>query len=403
MKTYVARQPIYGFGRKIEGYELLYRSAESPFRFTGEVDGDDATQMLISDAITAFGMDHLTGGQKAYVNFTRSLLLGDFATLLNPRDFVIEILEDTLVDQALLDCLAKKKSQGYCFALDDYVGNPSFDPLLPLVDIIKVDFIACTQQKRKSIAESMKKHGKILLAEKVETEEEYEEAMKEGYTLFQGYYFDKPVLFSAQLATVQHSTSMHLMQVSSKPDLQFEHLAEIIRMDVSLSFRLLQHVNTMHFYRGGEVNSIQSALVMMGLNEVRRWIALIFVRETYQDNLENSKTALVRGLFCERIAIQTGRKQDKEDAFMCGMFSMLDVIMQEDMTALLESLALSDQVRAVLLGEEGFLRDILNFVKQYERGYWEDVQHFIDHSKLDDERVTQAYVTCLQDADRLFA
>lgn len=402
MKTYVARQPIYGLGRKIEGYELLYRSAESPFRFTGDVDGDEATQMLISDSITAFGMDHLTGGRKAYVNFTRSLLLGDFAMLLNPRDFVIEILEDTLVDQELLDCLMEKKEKGYCFALDDYIGDASFDPVLPLVDIVKVDFMDCSPEKRRAIANDMLEKGKILLAEKVETEEEYQEAMQQGYTLFQGYYFDKPMLFSAQLATVQHSTSMQLMKESSKPDMLFENLAEIIRMDINLSYRLLQHANTMHFYRGGEVNSIQSALVMMGMNEVRRWIALIFVRETYQDNQENSKTALVRGLFCERLAIACGRKQDKEDAFMCGMFSMLDVIMEKDMTDLLNSLAISERVRAVLLGEEGALRDILNFVKYYERGYWEEVQDYITRYHLNDERVTQAYVACLQYADRLF-
>lgn len=191
MNVYLARQPIYDAVRKLSAYELLYREDETN-RFSGSVNGNAATSILVSDAITVFGIKNITNGNLAYINFTKQLILEDFALLLSPDEVVVEILEDTIVDEDILQKLSELKQKGYTIALDDYTGDGQYDRIMRYVDIIKVDFAANSKEKIVEFAERFKPMGQALLAEKIETEEEFLFAIQQGYQLFQGYYFSKP-------------------------------------------------------------------------------------------------------------------------------------------------------------------------------------------------------------------
>ncbi len=216
MNIYIARQPIYDKDRHLYGYEFLYRDS-STNSFNPAMNGTAATRTLVSNLINEFGVDAMTGGHYAFVNFTRDLLTSNFPFLLNSRQFIIEILENVTLDNALLPHLEKIKSKGYKIALDDYVGE-AHESGLAAVDILKVDFMQTTPGERQDIAGRHRGHV-TLLAEKIETEEEFHSAQAMGYTLFQGYYFSKPVPFSKPVAQVASATSSLLWEEIRRPSL----------------------------------------------------------------------------------------------------------------------------------------------------------------------------------------
>lgn len=404
MKIYIARQPIYGIDKKIFGYELLYRNEKYKSSCSEDIDGNSATRTLISDAITAFGLEKLTKGTFAFVNFTHDLIMSEIPQLLNPKDFIIEILEDAVVDENLINQIIMLKEKGYIFALDDYVGDPRFDVLIPIVDIVKTDLLGLSLEDRANIANMLVYFDKRMLAEKIETEEEFEDSKKKGYTLFQGYYFEKPLLLTASLPEVQNSTCINVFSEVLKEDIDFANLANIIKTDVSLSYKLLKHINTLKFYRGTEVSSIYIALLRMGSKEVRRWISLVFIREiTNKQKDEKIKIALIRGLFAEKISHIVQQKKYGEEAFFVGTFSMLETLMEEDFIKILDSICVSNQVKEALILEQGILYYILKFVKEYEVGNVDAVMEFIDACELDSVQVAFDYMESVKYAEEIFA
>lgn len=401
MKAYVARQPIYDQNGEIFAYELLYRSVHK-VDFTRNVERDRATQTVLSDAVTTIGMGTLTGGRRAFVNFTGSLILSQIPDLLSPQDFVIEILEDTVVDDLLLRSVKERKQQGFTIALDDYIGDQMFHCLLPLIDIVKVDFKLIKGNARRALSAKLRSMPLRMLAEKVETEEEYAEAKADGYTLFQGYYFGRPVTLSAETPKILESTCVRMFQELTRTELDFAKMTSIIRMDVDLTYKLLTHVNTLQYYRGYTVNSIYKALLRMGVREVRRWLTLVFIRDFVgKSNEETAKTAFVRASFSEKLATMLCLNCE-DNAFLMGMFSMIHTVVEGDLPILLEALCLEAPVKDALLGKPGILNEILVFVKNYENGNWEATLAFTSAHALDQQRVVQSYVDAVALADQSF-
>lgn len=400
MKAYLARQPIYTCQRSIYGYELLYRSNSTTNTFS-EIDDETATRTVVSDAVMAFGMDRLTNGKPAFVNFNKELIMGDMLDMVDKANFVIEILEDVIVDDLLIDRVRTKSEEGYVFALDDYVGDKSFEPLLPFVKIIKVDFALLEKAEICLIARQMKPLGITLLAEKVETEEDYNLAEFNGYTLFQGYYFDKPAMLTANLMDVQSSTCIRVFNELSSQRFDMSALAKIIRNDVNLTYKLLKHSNSLKYHRGHEINSVTLALTQMGSEEVRRWITLIFMRDvksTASD--ENIKTSLVRGLMLEWISTQI--KLDTELAFLLGMFSMIDIIANDNIENVLDNISISPIIKDALQGKESPYTEMLNCVIAYEKGDWDNVLPYVTLNRLPIDLLSQTYIDAVKYTDNLF-
>lgn len=401
MDIYIARQPIFLATGVLYGYEFLFRNSEEN-QFDFQMDGSVATRSLLSDLLTEFKLDTLTGGTYAFVNFTRELLEKDFPYLFAPTDFVIEILEDIKGDPVLIRKLSKLKADGYRLALDDYTGDPAQDPIVELVDIIKVDFRLTTRAKQVQIARRFASKKK-LLAEKIETEEDLKHAKKNQYSLFQGYYFSRPIMLSKKAAELANATYVRLWKEIRKPEPDIGALARIIRIDVNLSYKFLSRANTLSFAGTRKVRTIEGALVHMGIIEVRRWSFAILMKDLTSDlGDEPAKRSLVRALFSQGVAQAAGLKELQEDAYTVGIFSAIDMILGGGLEELLRNLNLSPAARDALLKGEGALGDILRFIKNYEIGSWQSLSGFLQEYSLTDCKLSSLYLHSVEEAERLF-
>ncbi len=403
MDVYLARQPIYDVMRKLSAYELLYRADERNY-FAEGIDGDQATAILVSDAITVFGVNNITNGHPAFINFTKNLLLEDFALTLSPKEVVIEILEDTVVDESLIQKVKELKNQNYIIALDDYMGGSEFADIIEYVDIIKVDFAGLDRKEIKEIAERFKKLGKKLLAEKVETEEDFLYAIGCGYELFQGYYFSKPNILKGQSTKLDSIGYSDIIVELSKFSPDFQSLTQAIKVNPSLTYKLLQYVNTLKFEQKVTITSIRMALVTIGINEIRRWMLLIMAREFCKEKRDELlKTAFIRGVFAEKLAVRSDQyKERAHEAFLMGVFSMMDSISGVPLNNILEELPLSEDVKNALSGEENKFRRLLEFVIHYEEADWDEVYKELSVYDLDIEAVLRLYLECVVYTDLLF-
>lgn len=370
---YIARQPIFNTSQNVYAYELLYRDTEENI-FNSQVDGDFATGTVISESILNFGMSELTNGKKAFINFTQSYILNKAAYLLNPDQFVIEILEDVVFTIEVIDALYTLKAAGFDLALDDYVGLSLTDEILSLIDIIKIDFRATTREERAEFAPRLKSAGKILLAEKVETKTDIAEAFSLGCQLFQGYYYSRPAMLKRNSLDISSVSYMKLSRELSLPTINLERIAWIIHWDAHLTYKLLKRMKTLQYYRGNAITSIRRALVMMGDDEVRRWVMLVLIRgivDSKSDELV--RIALIRAFMCEKLARETDNHLYSAKAFSTGMFSIIPY--EDNLSAeSLKDLQIPEDIKDALLGKDNILRRLLDLAMAYENGNWQEME-----------------------------
>lgn len=403
MDAFIARQPIFNQKRQVAGYELLYRDEANPDRACF-ADGDQATCRLLSDAITRFGLPKLTNRKLAYVNFTQNLILNDFVLLAKPQEVVVELLEDIQVTDQILEKLAYLKEKGYVLALDDYTGDPSFDPMLPYIDILKVDFILTPPNRRREIAAWAKQmQGLRLLAEKVETQEEFESAAQMGYQLFQGYFFQKPILMKKKIPSLSTTSHGRILNELQKKEVDFSRCAQIIHADAVLTYSIIQKVQTLEYYRGNVITAIQQALIVMGINELRRWILLMLARENNVTRCDELvRQSYLRGVFAERLLEHSSAAAHAEDGFLLGIFSLLDQILGMSMAEILSDVELPQAVTQALLGaDDGLYSNLLLYITIYEMGNPRLLLPDLE-LPISPTDITQIYIECLIDTDKAF-
>jgi EAL and modified HD-GYP domain-containing signal transduction protein len=331
VEVFVGRQAIFGVKQNVYGYELLYRSSNQNCYCPG-ADGDKATLAVIRNVLLVFGADKISGGNKTFVNFTKNLLLQGVASLLPKQTSVVEILEDVEPTEDVIKALKQLRSQGYSLALDDFVlrGNEN-NPFLELVDIVKVDFREADVSEREAIADKF--GGKVkLLAEKVETRQDFNQAIEMGYTLFQGYFFCKPVIVSRRDIPGYKINYLRILQELSAPTLNFTSLQEIISHDPALTLKLLKYINSSYFATHKKVTSIKRALEFLGENEIKKWASMAVVLEFGRDQpFELLRLSLLRARMCETIAGLLGFSNEKSSFFLMGLLSHMDVLLGRPM------------------------------------------------------------------------
>ncbi len=399
MQRYIARQAIFDRNLRVEGYELLYRAGDGEDR-ASFADGDRATRILLSDALMAFGLNNLTDGRGAYVNFTESLVMSDFVLLTDPRKITIELLESIHVTDKLIRRLKDLKSRGYRLALDDYTGDPVFDPILPLIDVLKVDFLATSEEKQEEIARKYRRGRMALLAEKVEDRETYERALRQGYSKFQGFFFQRPTNLRKETANINSATYTRLLRELNRTDVDLRYCSEMIRSDAALTFRLLKKVRTLQYYRGNSLEVIERAVTYLGIDELYHWVVLLLAREsntTCSD--ETVREAYLRGIFMERLIEHSSHSKKKTSGFLTGMFSLMDLILGRPMADLLGEVHLPAETKKVLLGEDaGPLKTYLEYAVSYEQ------RTPMEPPALDGDayEVMDIYMQCIRDTDWAF-
>jgi EAL and modified HD-GYP domain-containing signal transduction protein len=362
---YLARQPILDLYGKVHGYELLYRSGPGTV-FTG--DGEFATSTMIDNTVL-FGLEGLTGGLPAFINCTAETLTSHAIQLLPPSLTVLEILETVEPSAELIAACTRFKGMGFRIALDDFVWKSSLQPLIDLADYIKIDFAALGKAKRSTMLEHLRKLPATLIAEKVETVAEYKQAYAEGFTLFQGYYFCRPLLLSKRKVPSNKVSHFQLLRVLRSDPLNLYELGELVKRDAALTYRLLRLVNSPACAIRQQVTSIEFALVVVGDDLFRR-VATLAIASELNSGRPNEilRMAFVRARFCELAS--NPRRLDDTEQYLLGMFSLLPAMLQIPMSAVVSSLPLRTEVQEALLGEHNPSRCLLDWVEAAERGDW---------------------------------
>ena len=268
MDAYLARQPIFDKYQNVFGYEILYRDSNTNCYLSDDPDKASCNVML--NSFNLIGIENLTAGKKAFINFTENLLEKEVATLFSRENLVIEILETVKPSKEIVDSCKELKKQGYTLALDDFIFQKEYIPLIEIADIIKIDFLATPKDELKSLTMGLKPYNTMLLAEKIETYKDFENAKEWGYSLFQGYFFSKPIILSIQDIPPLKINYLQLLQKINEDAFNFNEIAEIISRDISLSYKLLRLVNSVAFGLRNKIKSVKHALVIMGTKEVKK-------------------------------------------------------------------------------------------------------------------------------------
>ncbi len=402
MNVYVARQPIFDKNRSVVAYELLYRNSQSN-RYDHTVDGSVATSKVISNAISTFGLEKLTCNMPAYINFTRELLLNDYAMMLNPQSIVIELLEDIAIDKPIINKLKRLHSQGYTFAIDDYDGTKDYSSIFEYVNIIKIDFKTTTPQKRVQLAKSLLPLGKKLLAEKIETNGDFALSAASGYDLFQGYYFAEPLVLSKKCADFSYTSCAKILCETASAHPNFDRIAHIIQIDAAMTYRLFKQVNSLPYNHRNQIKDVKTALLCLGVPGIRKWIALMLLSSSGNKNSNQAiKAALARGEFCEKLVNRYRLPFIPSESFIAGMYSLIDVIVGDNLHEILDELPLSKVIKAALLGENNKYRSLINFACAYEAGNWSGCQSFVSSYRLDVNNICECYLDAQLYADEMF-
>lgn len=390
MEVFIGRQPIFNGFDQVQSYELLYRSGSESNRFP-TIDADLATVDVIVNSLFSIGMDVLSNGKPCFINFTENLLMSDIFDHLNPVQFVIEILEDIPITKSLIRRLKELKAKGYRIALDDFVlhdFSATYEELFTYIDIIKVDFLNTKKEDRQKIEMLVKRKFPhiTLLAEKVETREEYEKALKKGYKLFQGYYFMQPQIIKGQdvPANLLHYYQVIALLRAEEPDIN--QISENIEHDIALSYKLLQLINSSAKRTKSKIRSIKQAILLLGLDDLKRWVYILIYRESQKFNTggtfdELMKTSLVRAKTCELLAKHT-RKKNMSEYFLIGMFSLIDAILQRPIHTILQHMPLTDEVAETICGGDTDMQPFLQLAIAIERMHLEQVSVLADDLEI---------------------
>ena len=390
--VYVARQPIFDRRRRVFGYELLFRSGfENVCR---AVDLNAASGQVMQAMWLTFDLDTLIGQKRAFVNLTRDLLVTGYGRTLPAHLTVIELLETVTPDDAVVEACRALKASGYMIALDDFVYRSGHERLLELADIVKLCFRDTDYKTQIQHVRRLGPNVK-LLAEKVETREEYDQAVALGCDYFQGYFFCRPEIVSGRALSGFRLSYLRLLQAVTRPDVSLDELDNVIRSDVSIVHRLMKYLGSAHFGWRGPVHSVRQGLVLLGREHTRRWVSLVALGEIGRDKPQELLiNAAVRAKFCEGLAPEALGDRES-DLFLLGAFSVIDAMLDLPMAEALAHLPLADDLRAALEGRDSALRPFLELVAWYERGEWEACRTKAHGLGVDDAAVPGLYMGAL--------
>jgi c-di-GMP-related signal transduction protein len=397
--AYVARQPILDASGQVFGYELLYRAAADAVSC---VDSRDlAAARVLSDAVLTLGLDTLTGGRRAFMNVTRQMLLNDLVTVMSPETIVVEVLEDVGVDDEVIEACRKLRERGYALALDDFTFQTGAVALLPYARYVKVDVLSTGPEERKKIEKACPA-GVKLIAEKVESSEVFDEARAHGYSLFQGYYFCRPTTFSGGALSARRLAYARLLTALNRPNVSVNSIEDLIKHDASLTYRVLRCINSAAFGIRREIHSIRQALVLLGLDQVRKWASVWALAGLNGGASSELVTiAILRARSCELVATDALGADDASEFFLLGLCSLLDAMLGQPMATAVAELPLSENVRGALLGEQNDARNMLDAVIAHERGEWDEAARIAASVSISPDRLPIAYADSLKWAREL--
>jgi EAL and modified HD-GYP domain-containing signal transduction protein len=375
-EVFIGRQPIFDRGQRVVGYEILFRAEDH-----GEarvLDAESATATVVLNALTEIGLERIVGTHVAWINLSRESVLSGIAKMLPAAAAGFEILEGQKVDDALIAGVRDLQEHGYRIALDDFEFCSEYVPLLEFVDVVKLDLLALGCERFGAEVEKLKPYPVQVLAEKVETKDEHQYCLALGCDLFQGFFYQKPELLRRRRIELTAGSMLQVISALQNSELQFDELEPLIAHDLPLSLRLLRYINSAFFSLRHEVTSVRQALVMLGMENVRRWATLTVMGSIEGKTPELTSSALIRARFCELAGLASG--MDGAGLFTVGMFSLIDAMLDVSLEEVTEELPFPNEMRVALLRHAGPMGRILDAAISLESGYFGDAKLLVPNA-----------------------
>lgn len=408
MYSFIARQPVFDKNMSTVAYELLFRDGMTN-RFP-DVSPEYATRQIISDLFLSTSLPKLVGNNNCFINFPPEMIVQGFADTLPHDKVVIEILETAKPTDELFDAVRRLFGWGFKIALDDFTLENGWERFMPYISIVKFDIRAYSFEEITQYINQHKKHlSKVkLLAEKVETAEEFERYKAIGFHLYQGYFYSKPEIIKNKRLAPGKVLQLQLIQEVNTPNPDMFKVENYLKRDLTLSYTLMRYTKNVLFKNRGIVlgknATLRDTLLYLGINEVRRFVSiscLTHMADVKTDQLYHM--SLVRGMFCELMAKETGNARLSGDAFFCGLFSLLDTILGISMEDLFRQILLPENVMNALTKHEGVIWQFLTLARLYEEQDWDNAGALLDSFKLDQATVIGAMQQSIEWADNISA
>ncbi|MBH0230466.1 EAL and HDOD domain-containing protein [Halobacillus yeomjeoni] len=409
MEVFVARQPILEANEEVYAYEILYRNSQDN-RFTPVDDENRATSEVLMNSFLTIGLERLSQNKPCFINFTEDLLLDMVPEQFNPQQLVVEILEDVSHSMELIRVCRELKKNGFLIALDDVedVSQTSVVELLLYVDIIKVDIRTVSEKSRKEIIQIAKDFNITLLAEKVETREEHKRCVNEGFELFQGFYYSKPVIVSGMDIPMLESSYFQIIRevTNSEDKVNINKISDILEKDLSLTYKLLRLINSSMYRRTVPIKSIKQAVMLLGIKSLKKWLYVLSVQQSAHLSSSSQlvlKSSLIRARMCERIADTINPIGNADDYFLTGFLSLIDVITQKKTSEVIESLPLDDRIKEALNGEENGYRKVLDIVIALEIADFNQLEKNIQGHGVQTQQLLKIYEDAIEWTESLYS
>lgn len=365
----LARQPIYDTEKKVIGYELLFRENTS-IPTTGVFDGNRATSRVLLSLFTESDISTVTNGMPAFINFTAELIHNP--PLFDPKTMIIELLETIQITDKIIASLKNLKARGFTLALDDFVMDEKYRPILELVDIVKLELPAMDTETLKRTVATLKQFNVKILAEKIETPELFNQCKEIGCDMFQGYFLAKPEIIKGKKIAASKMAVLSLISEIQAPEIDMNGLTQIISRDPALSFKLLKLINSAAFKRSKEIESIHKAVTLLGIDKIKSWASLLALSKIDDKPESLHYIALVRALMCEKLA-EYIQIESREQFYTVGLLSCLDAFFDQEINEIVKNISLNDPITQALLTNKGPAGLALHTTINFEKSQWHKI------------------------------
>ncbi|MGQ5523735.1 EAL and HDOD domain-containing protein [Chitinimonas sp. PSY-7] len=393
--AFIGRQPILNRQQQIIGYELLFRLDQSSVTAEFSSDMQAGTNILVN-TLSNMGADWLVGSKLAFVNVATSMLESNFLELLHPQRVVLEIVESVNATPELMARAKELRSQGFGIALDDFTYTPQTAPFLEFANYVKLDIQDLGLENTKALSTELRKFPVLQVAEKVETKDEFKYCLDVGLDCFQGYYFAHPETLSAKVINPAYANILGLLNML-RNNAEITEIENALKRDVALSFKLLRYINSAGFGLSCEIHSFRHAVTILGYQKLYRWLTLLLVTASSDAGTPPAlmKTAVTRGRLVELLGSHLLDGTDRDNLFIVGVFSLLDVMLDMPMDKILETLLLPDSVSEALLSRFGMYGPFLELAEACEDPDMADVPALCEQLQITPEMLNKAHVSAL--------
>ncbi len=392
-EIFLGRQPILDVKQEIVGYELLFRSSDlnrSVFDCQ-----DLASASVIANALASFGLHEVLGNKSGFINVTEEVLLSETIELLPRGQIVLELLETMPLNEINHKRALALKAQGFRLALDDHIYASTNESFYHFIDIVKINLLETPNEMLREMVEKFRDYPVTLLAECVETMDAFVECRELGFELFQGYFFARPVVLKRKAPDISKIGMLKLLE-SLREDMDIEDIENVFRNYPDLSYNLIKLVNSVNVGLREKIKNLRHAIMILGLDKLRRWVQLAIYASSENGGINNPllEMAAVRGRFMEYlIMLRYGVPRSSEaveEAFMAGIMSLMDVLLESSMEQILKELNLSDAITEALLNREGELGGLLALAETLEMVNFGEVQTLVEATNIPLARLLEA-------------